>query len=579
MRKDICSALVVLMCISLSLNTGAQDIAPKVKTILFLGNSITWMGNYANDVEAWITVHYPNRHFDFINAGVPSETVSGLSEEGHAGGQFPRPDLHERLQRVLNQIKPDLVFACYGMNDGIYKPFDTERFQKFKDGIYWLHNEVVKTGARLIHLTPPVYDGKITGNAYYDGVLDRYTDWLISLRTSAKWEVIDVHYPMKKYLQAHREIDAKYHLDGFALAEDGVHPYEIGHWIIAKQILVHLGCKGAAECPSIARDMATVPNGLQILKLVTERGNMMRDAWLRSTKHKRPGLPEGLPLDEALERAAELSREINALLHDKKIAEVYLLAGDANAAGTGEIKALADTMKINGDVMIFANTLSIKEAPTYHWTTLQQVYGNTSMFGPELGFASKIKAVIPNAQVAIIKHTGAGSNLYKDWNPGADKQDLVHWGAQFKLFIKTVNDAINSLRARGYEPVIKGMIWQQGEGDAVADSSSTQYGANLHRFIARVHAQIRSTLFPFVYGYAYPQPVNAQTRAITQAERDVDQDAGTALSIKRAYVVQTSDIVSTKMQGNSAGEYYFDTRSTWLLGARMAEKMNAVNGK
>ncbi|MDQ6813524.1 MAG: G-D-S-L family lipolytic protein, partial [Bacteroidota bacterium] len=136
----------------------AQPLAAGVKRILFLGNSITWAGNYVNDVEAFIRVQHPVRELEFINAGLSSETVSGLSEPGHAGGSFPRPDLHERLARVLTQTKPDLVFACYGMNDGIYMPFDLDRFQKFKDGINWLHAEVTKTGARLIHLTPPYYD-------------------------------------------------------------------------------------------------------------------------------------------------------------------------------------------------------------------------------------------------------------------------------------------------------------------------------------------------------------------------------------------------------------------------------------
>ena len=50
-----------------------------------------------------------------------------MSEEGHAGGKFPRPDLHERLDRALPKTKPDLVFACYGMNDGIYLPLDEAR--------------------------------------------------------------------------------------------------------------------------------------------------------------------------------------------------------------------------------------------------------------------------------------------------------------------------------------------------------------------------------------------------------------------------------------------------------------------
>ncbi len=80
-----------------------------------------------SSLEAAIVVQHPDRHMQLINVGLPSETVSGLSEPGHAGGQFPRPDLHERLQRVLEQTKPELVVACYGMNDGIYYPLGDDR--------------------------------------------------------------------------------------------------------------------------------------------------------------------------------------------------------------------------------------------------------------------------------------------------------------------------------------------------------------------------------------------------------------------------------------------------------------------
>ena len=314
--KLFCAALVTV-CL---LNTAsfAQGIDTAVKRVVFLGNSITWAGMYVNDVAAYLTVQYPARQFEFINVGLSSETVSGLSEEGHAGGSFPRPDLHERLARVLEQTKPDLVFACYGMNDGIYMPFDTGRFQKFKDGINWLHEEVVKTGARLIHLTPPYYDEARGKSAGYADVLDRYSDWLLERQHSSKWEVIDIHYPMKKYLDAHRKVDSIFGLNGFALAEDGVHPGETGHWIIARQILLYLGFKEAAQSPGIAESIQQIPNAVLLVAMVTRRQDMMRDAWLTATKHKRPGVPVGLPLTEAQAKADELMIEIKALLQNKK---------------------------------------------------------------------------------------------------------------------------------------------------------------------------------------------------------------------------------------------------------------------
>ena len=78
---------------------------------------------FCANIETWFVTRYPERQIEFINAGLPTETVSGLSEEGHAGGSFPRPDLHERLERVLPATRPDVVIACYGMNDGIYLPY------------------------------------------------------------------------------------------------------------------------------------------------------------------------------------------------------------------------------------------------------------------------------------------------------------------------------------------------------------------------------------------------------------------------------------------------------------------------
>ncbi|MDB5153195.1 MAG: family lipolytic protein [Mucilaginibacter sp.] len=178
---------------------------------------------------------------------------------------------------------------------------------------------MVETGARLIHLTPSCYDelrGKSIG---YAKVLDRYSDWLLSLRKSAKWEVIDIHYPMQNYQEAHRKIDSKFKVDGFALAADGVHPDDAGHWIIAKQILLYLDCKEVKNSSGMADNLASVNYGAQIFKLVSERQNMMRDAWLTATGHKRPGLPIGLPLKDAQVISDALEQEISILLQNKKI--------------------------------------------------------------------------------------------------------------------------------------------------------------------------------------------------------------------------------------------------------------------
>ena len=127
--------LSLMLCgaVLLPFTGGARAATPMIgsaKRVLFLGDSITYAGQYVEFVEAYFATRFPNRHIEFLNAGLPSETVSGLSERGHAGGKFPRPDLHERLGRVLEKMKPDVVIACYGMNDGIYLPHAEARTRR-----------------------------------------------------------------------------------------------------------------------------------------------------------------------------------------------------------------------------------------------------------------------------------------------------------------------------------------------------------------------------------------------------------------------------------------------------------------
>ena len=130
--------------------------------ILFLGDSITFDGTYVSYLDAWLRINNVNnaanaRGPNLINVGLPSENVTGLSEPAHP---FPRPNVHERLARVLDRMKPDVVVACYGMNDGIYYPFAEDRFAQFQAGITKLVADCNAVGTQVILLTPPPFDSQ-----------------------------------------------------------------------------------------------------------------------------------------------------------------------------------------------------------------------------------------------------------------------------------------------------------------------------------------------------------------------------------------------------------------------------------
>jgi len=273
------------------------------KRIVALGDSITYDGRWLADLVAWM--ERQGTTAEVIDMGLSSETVSGLSEAGHAGGRFPRPDLHERLDRVLRLARPDVVLACYGMNCGIYQPLDDERFAKFKAGIERLHAEVEKSGAKIVHLTPPVYGGPPgkpgpAGTVDYDAVLTAYSDWLVAKRADG-WLVIDVHGPMQAALAEQRTADP-----AFTFAPDAVHPDDAGHWAICRAVLAGLGVGGPIATADTPAALA------QFMPEVTTRLKLLRDAYLAAAGHQRPGVAAGLAVAEAEAKAARLTESIRS---------------------------------------------------------------------------------------------------------------------------------------------------------------------------------------------------------------------------------------------------------------------------
>lgn len=297
----------------------AARMVRSASRIAVLGDSITYSGEWVEFLEAGIRRLYPGDRPEILNLGLPSETASGLSEEGHAGGAFPRPDVHERLPRVLSRLKPDLILACYGMNDGIYCPLDESRFSRFRDGIRRLHEVAAHEGVRVIHLTPPVFDAQpLKGrtlpaglSAYpkpfegYDEVLDAYSRWLTEQR-AVGWQVVDVHGPMREFLDTRRSQDPT-----FALSGDGVHANGQGHWLMARGLLRALGAHGAwVDAVSADALLGDRQKSGQSWTLIQRRQRLLKDSGLTYVGHQRPGMAPGKPWEEALEEAREIHRRL-----------------------------------------------------------------------------------------------------------------------------------------------------------------------------------------------------------------------------------------------------------------------------
>lgn len=272
------------------------------ETVAFFGDSITQAGGYIVWTDAWIRANRPDANVRLINLGLASETVTGLTEPDHP---FPRPNVHERIDRAIQRVPFDTAFVCYGMNDGIYHPFSEERFKTYQVGLLTLVEKLRTAGKRVVVMTPPPFDagsvspaGLVNANApefgyktsyrnYDEEVIAPYGKWVLTLGDRAAL-VIDLHTPVLASIAAKRVADPAFK------SGDGVHPNAAGHRIIAEAILAALG----AENPTLPDDKALVAHVEKLHRLLDEAYRVL-------VGHLRPGERKDAPTLEDAPKEAE----------------------------------------------------------------------------------------------------------------------------------------------------------------------------------------------------------------------------------------------------------------------------------
>jgi lysophospholipase L1-like esterase len=202
--------------------------------------------------------------------------------------------VQERLERALTLVKPQVVVACYGMNDGIYHPQSAERLHAFEQGIEKVIAAAHAAGAQVVLLTPPPFDrlpvknlaskgaadfGFMAPYEGYDSVLADYARWEMQLPKSEA-TVIDLHTPIDAYLAERRKTEPDF---TFA-KKDGIHPDALGQLLMAQIVLKGLGV------PVVSGDLQAELAKIQadpLYSLIKEQREARSVGWLKYVGYTR----------------------------------------------------------------------------------------------------------------------------------------------------------------------------------------------------------------------------------------------------------------------------------------------------
>jgi arylsulfatase A-like enzyme/methionine-rich copper-binding protein CopC len=252
--------------------------------------------------------------------------------------------------------------------------------------------------------------------------------------------------------------------------------------------------------------------------------------------------------------------------------QVYLLGGQSNGNGRADAAQLtAPLSAVQTDVRLYYlnNQDENSVLPEEQWIDLAPGSGHgttlyyATEFGPEVSFGRAMADAKPTENIAIIKYTHGGTNLYSQWSASGDK---------YATFVTTVQAALAALTTAGDTYELRGMLWQQGEADT-GGTAADNYQSNLTDLIARVRTDLNGgAAFPFVIGSLSDSQYSNITTAgsgpykVRQAQEAV------------AAADATVGIVLTDGFGIQSDGIHFDHNGQVALGQGHAARMLALEG-
>ena len=221
--------------------------------------------------------------------------------------------------------------------------------------------------------------------------------------------------------------------------------------------------------------------------------------------------------------------------------QVYLIGGQSNALGHARAADLpAGWRSPQPDVFYNFNQTTGPLAPR-------------ETFGPEVSFGRSMADFYkPQGKKVALLHFAVGAtDLFDDWYPdgtGTTADD----GEIYRRFQKSIAFGMRALKKANPSAtiVMAGMLWMQGESDALANRKD--YAVNLSRFITDIRLTYGATL-PFFIGQL---SLNQTAIPPTALEMIRKAQADVAATIPRVHLINTDalPVMMDRIHFNTTGQ-------------------------
>lgn len=196
--------------------------------------------------------------------------------------------------------------------------------------------------------------------------------------------------------------------------------------------------------------------------------------------------------------------------------EVWFVAGQSNAQGwkgDAEDYPVGDPA-IDHSIPLYYNSPGIGSSGG-KWIALKAQKGRFERghFGPEISFARKLAA--EGRHPAIFKFSLGSTSLDGSWKrPGA--------GGLYDDMLAEWRRARQLMLASGDRPRLAGLIWIQGESDAIVPGMAFRYRENLERLIRHFRTKVAGNpKLPVILGVDEQHPMVRRRPIVLAAQKEL----------------------------------------------------------
>ncbi len=205
-----------------------------------------------------------------------------------------------------------------------------------------------------------------------------------------------------------------------------------------------------------------------------------------------------------------------------KTYHVYFLGGQSNMEGYGLVSDLSGELADrHEDIPIFMGNMQPdgkSSGGRGFWAPLEPGFARnftstgkrnklTDSFGPEITFALEMQKLYPDQNIALIKYTRGGSSLaydapnYGTWTPAHAEKKRPN---QYDFALRTIKTALSTADIDGDEKrdilIPAGLVWMQGEADAINEGPALVYEDNLREMMTLLKEALQEPSMPVVIG-------------------------------------------------------------------------------